>query len=73
MERITCQSTLSNYRWPEAWHVKDGENTAFKPNIDAKKAWIENQNLQSQVIETMGGWSFRTRELAMEFVLTWHP
>lgn len=71
MNKITCGTTLRNYGWQEGWYVEDGDNTAFKPNIDAKKAWIESQNLKSQVIETMGGWAFRDKQTASLFVLTW--
>ena len=71
MERITCSTTLSNYRWPEAWHVKDGENTAFKHKLQEKLLWIEAHGVKTRVIETMGGWAFRDKQTASLFVLTW--
>ncbi len=71
MEQITCATTLSNYRWPHAWHVKDGENTFHKPLQEQKLAWIEHQGLQSVCIETMGGWSFRNKADAIQFVIAW--
>jgi len=69
MEQITCVTTLSNYRWPHAWHVKDGETTNRLK--DQKRVWIEYQGFQSTCIETVGGWSFRNKEDALEFVLAW--
>jgi len=71
MEKITCVTTLSNYRWPHAWHVKDGENAFHKPLEDQKRVWIQSQGLESTCMETQGGWSFRNKEDAIEFMLVW--
>jgi len=74
MEAITCVTTLSNLHWPPgyAWHVSDGEkNTLSRPLEGSKRAWIRSQGLESTCMETMGGWSFRNKEDAIEFMLAW--
>lgn len=69
MEKITCVTTLSNYRWPQSWYVRDGENTLSKPLKGQKLAWIQSQGLASTCIVTQGGWSFRNKADATEFML----
>jgi len=68
MEKIMCRTTLHSYGWPEAWWVKDAESIP-KPWEDEKRCWIRLQAILC--VETVGGWSFRHKQDAIQFVLTW--
>ena len=71
MNKITCGTTLRNYGWPEGWYVEDGGMTSPKFKRTAKLKWIHAQGISSACVETMGGWSFRHKQDAIQFVLTW--
>lgn len=73
MEKITCGTTLRNYGWNEAWWVEDnGKMDRGEARLrPAKLKWIQQQGISSVCIETMGGWSFKHEQDAIEFVLAW--
>lgn len=71
MNKITCGTTLRNYGWQEGWYVEDGGMRGSKRLVYEKLKWIEQQGISSDCVETMGGWSFRTEQAAMQFALVW--
>ena len=73
MIKITCSTTLNNYGWREGWYVDDGGKMKkiSKLKRNAKLKWIQQQGISSACVETVGGWSFKHEQDAIQFVLTW--
>jgi hypothetical protein len=73
MIKITCSTTLNNYGWREGWYVDDGGKMKkiSKLKRNAKLKWIQQQGISSACVETVGGWSFKHKQDAIQFVLTW--
>jgi hypothetical protein len=68
---ITCETTLRHYGWCQGWYVPDGDRIGDKSQYKEKLKWLDATGLWMQCAETMGGWSFKTEQGALQFTLTW--
>lgn len=62
---------LEQMGYPEAWLVVDSKDRSSRTLREQKLSWLVSKGLSSDCSERQGGWAFKEKQSAIEFMVEW--